>query len=95
MNYHYLIAGALAIFLSIAHSVWGEKTIIPDLKNANLQELTVVGFYICWYQISTTLLASGIGLILLSFPDLIQYVKPTAIFILAITLCNFIVFLII
>jgi len=95
MNYNYLISGTLAIILSIAHSVWGEKTIIPDLKKANLQELTIAGFYISWYQINITLLVSGIGLILLSFSDSIEYVKTTVIFISAIMLCNFLVFLII
>ncbi|KKK51875.1 hypothetical protein LCGC14_3110580 [marine sediment metagenome] len=50
MNLFYLIGGLICLLLAIAHVLWGEKEIAPELKESNLTELTKLGFYISYNQ---------------------------------------------
>jgi len=69
MNWFYLISGLLTVLIAVAHAIWGEKQIIPELKESKLSELTEAGFYISYHQITITLLVSGIALVIASMLD--------------------------
>lgn len=94
MNYFFLIAGALALFLSVAHMIWGGKFVLKDLKQSNLPEITGVGFYISYAQAAVVLLVEGAGLVIASFYNGVPGMEILVWFILAVIVGNFLVFLV-
>lgn len=92
MKWLYLISGLLTILIAVAHAIWGEKQIIPDLKKSKLSEITEAGFYVSYHQITNTLLASGIALVLAAIIDNIVG-NALALFILIIIIGNISVFI--
>ena len=95
MNYNFLIAGVMSIFLSFAHAVWGEKTLFPEIKKSDINELASAAVNISWYQISTTLFASGAGMLYLGYYEQFQNVDLAAILITSIIVLNFMAFIVI
>ncbi|MFC1538364.1 hypothetical protein ACFL6H_02985 [Candidatus Latescibacterota bacterium] len=95
MNYNFLIAGIMSIFLSFAHVIWGEKILFPVINKADINKVASAAVYISWYQISTTLLVAGIGLIILSYYEQFQNITLAAILITAIIVFNFTAFIVI
>jgi hypothetical protein len=91
MNWFYLAAGALTLFLSIAHAIWGQKTIIAELKDSGLSEMARSGFFVSWHQTTAMLFITGLTLILMAL-GLFKTTKPMGIFILCLVIGNFLVF---
>jgi hypothetical protein len=81
MNWFYLGAGALTIFLSVAHALWGQKTIILELNNSDLTEMAKSGFFVSWHQTTAMLLITGITLIFMALRKSLIEVKILAAFI--------------
>jgi hypothetical protein len=94
MNPFFMAGGVLSIILSIAHVVWGEKLVVPDLNKSDLPDLVKIGFYISWHQISMVLLVTGISLAVLAFLTDCAGSKVGATIIVGITSANFMVFLV-
>jgi len=92
MNLFYLAGGLLSVFLSLTHAFWGEKFLVPELKTCNLSELTKVGYYNPWHQITNTLLISGLALIVISLFDSVSGINILALFITILITGNFLVF---
>jgi len=78
--------------LAVLHAVWGEKNLSDELFKSNLSDVPKVGFYISYHQITSTLTASGLGLLAIAFIDALQTTRYLAIFIDLITLGNVAVF---
>ena len=95
MNLYYLLGGILATVISVTHAFWGEKNLSPELYNSNLSEFSKGGIYISYHQITWTLLASGLTLIMISQNDKIPGIDYVAMLIDAITIGNFSVFFVI
>ncbi len=95
MNYYYLAAGILSLILSVAHAIWGDIQIIPDLNNSNSTELTKIAFFIGWHQVTALLAVSGIALVLFAAKIKSTVSKSGAIVILCIVIANFLLFLIV
>ena len=95
MNWFYLLAGLLTLLMSAAHAYWGEKNLVPELNSSNLSDLSKVGFYIPWHQITNVLLLSGLALVMGSFLSSIPGIDILAIFITLIVAGNFLIFIVI
>ena len=92
MNSYYLLAGLLAILLSVAHALWGERYLFNQPSVRNMDPETQVSLYVPWHQISYVLLASGIGLLLAANLTALAGVPY---FILALIAGNFVVFVVV
>ncbi|MHA2292829.1 MAG: hypothetical protein ACXACK_11735 [Candidatus Hodarchaeales archaeon] len=96
VNISYMTAGFLTTLMTVAHAFWGEKFIIPDLKQTSeLKEVSKIGLYIPWHQITNTLLMSGLALLIISFNDTIQGIDILGMFIGFVIAGNYVVFILI
>jgi hypothetical protein len=62
MNLWIIISGILALFLSLAHAIYGEKYLIPSITH--LHNCIAASVRICWHQGSLMFLGIGIVCIL-------------------------------
>ena len=95
MDVFYLASGLILLFLSGAHALWGEKHLVSDLENSNINKPTGVGFYISYHQITSTLLVSGLTLIAIALFDSISGIDTLALFITILLFGNILAFTII
>lgn len=82
-----LTAGILIILISIAHSIYGEKKQIPDLKKITNDAITIGSLRIMIHQGGLLLLAVGIVQVLVAI-NYIQLNGISAYFPLGIVLIN-------
>lgn len=66
MNFFFLAAGILMLFLAAAHTVWGKKNVLAELSESNLKDITKTGFLIAYHQMAAVLAVSGIATIVFS-----------------------------
>lgn len=93
MNYFYLAAGAISIFLSAAHLIWGNSTIIKELKKTKCSPLCSTGFLISWNQVAMVLFLNGLAFVAAGIFTSTVEIMYIPYFALIITLLNFITFL--
>ena len=94
MNYFYLAAGVISIFLSAAHLIWGNSTIIKELNKSKCSSLCSTGFQISWNQVAMVLFLNGVVIAAAGIFTTTVEIMFIPYFVLIITLMNFFTFLI-
>ena len=95
MNTYFLLAGILAAIIGIVHAYWGEKNLAPQLNGSDMDLFTKIAWYIPYHQITWVLLVSGVALMGLGVFDGVEGARNIGMFIEAVTVGNFAVFLMI
>jgi len=83
----------LSMLIAGAHALWGQRNLLAELKESELANASKTGIYICWHQMTMTLVVSGLGLICaaLALPSVNSDVL--AVYVLVLIVGNFAVFL--
>jgi len=89
-----IVAGVIIIVISIAHTIYGEKKQIPELKKISNDSIMIGSLRIMIFQGGILLFAVGIIQVLVS-ADIIQLPGISAYFPVGVVLINFITSLII
>jgi asparagine N-glycosylation enzyme membrane subunit Stt3 len=94
VNIYFLVSGLIAVFLSVAHAVWGESTILAELKQPSLSAMAQAGFYVSWHQTTVLLMVMAVSLIVLALRKTRDGINNAAIIVVSIITGNFLVFLV-
>lgn len=85
----------MSLGLALTHAFWGEKNLVGKLLGSDLESLTSLGFYISYHQITSVLIINGLGLFNAAMSTDPTVTFMLSVFILAIIIGNFGVFMLI
>lgn len=95
MNIYLAAAGVMSLGLALTHAFWGEKNLVGKLMEFDLESLTSLGFYVSYHQITSVLIINGLGLFNAAMSTDPTITFMLSVFILAIIIGNFGVFMLI
>lgn len=92
MNYPFFFSGLLSILFAVIHIMLGEKFVFIELKNHPIPNNIHGKIYTTWMQVTAGFLVVGTALIFLSFYPHYNHKDFAAVFILALLILNFLIF---